>query len=41
MWMYHCHILDHARVGMMGQLWVGPEGFTGPVPDLSIPMGMD
>ena len=22
MWMYHCHILDHAEVGMMGQLLV-------------------
>jgi FtsP/CotA-like multicopper oxidase with cupredoxin domain len=22
MWMYHCHILDHAEVGMMGQLHV-------------------
>ncbi|GAB1269061.1 multicopper oxidase CueO [Aurantivibrio infirmus] len=23
-WMYHCHILDHAEVGMMGQLVVSP-----------------
>ena len=23
-WMYHCHILDHAEVGMMGQLRVDP-----------------
>ena len=23
-WMYHCHILDHAEVGMMGQLIVNP-----------------
>jgi FtsP/CotA-like multicopper oxidase with cupredoxin domain len=23
-WMYHCHILDHAEVGMMGHLHVGP-----------------
>jgi len=22
-WMYHCHILDHADVGMMGHLFVG------------------
>ena len=22
MWMYHCHILDHAEVGMMGHLHV-------------------
>jgi FtsP/CotA-like multicopper oxidase with cupredoxin domain len=21
-WMYHCHILDHAESGMMGHLWV-------------------
>ena len=24
MWMYHCHILDHAESGMMGQLRVAP-----------------
>ena len=24
MWMYHCHILDHAEVGMMGHLHVMP-----------------
>lgn len=24
MWMYHCHILDHAEVGMMGHLRVAP-----------------
>jgi len=24
MWMYHCHILDHAEVGMMGHLHVAP-----------------
>lgn len=24
MWMYHCHILDHAEVGMMGHLHVLP-----------------
>ena len=24
MWMYHCHILDHAESGMMGQLHVAP-----------------
>lgn len=23
-WMYHCHILDHAEVGMMGQIIVEP-----------------
>ncbi|HEY0961812.1 MAG TPA: multicopper oxidase family protein [Pseudomonadales bacterium] len=26
MWMYHCHILDHAEVGMMGHLHVMPAG---------------
>jgi FtsP/CotA-like multicopper oxidase with cupredoxin domain len=25
-WMYHCHILDHAEVGMMGTLQVLPKG---------------
>jgi FtsP/CotA-like multicopper oxidase with cupredoxin domain len=25
MWMYHCHILDHAESGMMGQLFVAPR----------------
>jgi FtsP/CotA-like multicopper oxidase with cupredoxin domain len=24
MWMYHCHILDHAEIGMMGHLHVLP-----------------
>jgi FtsP/CotA-like multicopper oxidase with cupredoxin domain len=22
MWMFHCHILDHAEVGMMGHIHV-------------------
>ena len=26
MWMYHCHILDHAEVGMMGHLHVREPG---------------
>jgi len=26
MWMYHCHILDHAEIGMMGHLRVLPRG---------------
>jgi FtsP/CotA-like multicopper oxidase with cupredoxin domain len=26
MWMYHCHILDHAEAGMMGMLHVAGEG---------------
>jgi len=25
MWMYHCHILDHAEVGMMGHIHVMPR----------------
>jgi FtsP/CotA-like multicopper oxidase with cupredoxin domain len=25
-WMYHCHILDHAESGMMGHLWVAGVG---------------
>jgi FtsP/CotA-like multicopper oxidase with cupredoxin domain len=25
-WMYHCHILDHAESGMMGQVRVAPAG---------------
>jgi FtsP/CotA-like multicopper oxidase with cupredoxin domain len=29
MWMYHCHILDHAEVGMMGHLHVLPAQETG------------
>lgn len=38
MWMYHCHILDHAEAGMMGQLRVGPADSTEPAPeqDLSV-----
>ena len=24
-WMYHCHILDHAEIGMMGTVLVGDE----------------
>jgi FtsP/CotA-like multicopper oxidase with cupredoxin domain len=24
-WMYHCHILEHAERGMMGELHVGPD----------------
>lgn len=30
MWMYHCHILDHADSGMMGHLWVAADGETQP-----------
>jgi len=28
MWMYHCHILDHAEAGMMGHLHVEPAEGT-------------
>lgn len=28
MWMFHCHILDHAEGGMMGHVDVAPEGTT-------------
>ncbi|MES2625452.1 MAG: multicopper oxidase family protein [Pseudomonadota bacterium] len=28
MWMYHCHILDHAEAGMMGHLHVAPADST-------------
>jgi len=24
MWMFHCHILDHADAGMMGMLHIAP-----------------
>jgi FtsP/CotA-like multicopper oxidase with cupredoxin domain len=24
MWMFHCHILDHADAGMMGMISLGP-----------------
>jgi len=27
-WMYHCHILDHAEIGMMGTVLVGDEKST-------------
>ncbi len=42
MWMYHCHILDHAEAGMMGQLWVGPADSGEPAPeqDLSVLIDM-
>lgn len=31
MWMYHCHILDHAEIGMMGHLQVLPADLALPV----------
>ena len=37
MWMYHCHILDHAEAGMMGHLHVidpnAPADATVPSPN--------
>jgi FtsP/CotA-like multicopper oxidase with cupredoxin domain len=30
MWMYHCHILDHADSGMMGHLWVAEDEHSHP-----------
>ena len=30
MWMFHCHILDHADVGMMGHLYVSAAGEAPP-----------
>src|SRR5690606_28822316 len=37
-WMYHCHILDHAEIGMMGHLVVRAPGqtFIEPVPPTHI-----
>ena len=33
MWMYHCHILDHAEVGMMGHIVVrDPTAPPSPAP---------
>ena len=28
MWMFHCHILDHADGGLMGHVQVGPAAPT-------------
>lgn len=30
MWMYHCHILDHAEAGMMGHIHVSEDGEPAP-----------
>jgi FtsP/CotA-like multicopper oxidase with cupredoxin domain len=35
-WMYHCHILDHAESGMMGHLWVAPEGEHAHMPHVEL-----
>jgi FtsP/CotA-like multicopper oxidase with cupredoxin domain len=39
-WMFHCHILDHAEVGLMGSVRVGPpngpEGHQPTVPDAPV-----
>jgi FtsP/CotA-like multicopper oxidase with cupredoxin domain len=31
-WMYHCHILEHAERGMMGELRIGTPGGPPPLP---------
>ena len=31
-WMYHCHILEHAERGMMGELRIGTPGGPAPTP---------
>jgi FtsP/CotA-like multicopper oxidase with cupredoxin domain len=36
MWMYHCHILDHAESGMMGHLWVAGEGEHAHMPHIEL-----
>jgi FtsP/CotA-like multicopper oxidase with cupredoxin domain len=33
MWMYHCHILDHAEIGMMGHLHVADASSTATPPN--------
>jgi FtsP/CotA-like multicopper oxidase with cupredoxin domain len=39
MWMYHCHILDHAEIGMMGHLHViDPAAPVSPPPSASTHM---
>lgn len=35
-WMYHCHILDHADSGMMGHLFVAGEGEHAHMPHISL-----
>jgi FtsP/CotA-like multicopper oxidase with cupredoxin domain len=35
-WMYHCHILDHAESGMMGHLWVAAEGEHAHMPHVEL-----
>jgi len=35
MWMYHCHILDHAESGMMGHLHVEPAEGTDEHPHMT------
>jgi FtsP/CotA-like multicopper oxidase with cupredoxin domain len=32
MWMFHCHILEHAELGMMGDLMVMPADAPLPAP---------
>jgi FtsP/CotA-like multicopper oxidase with cupredoxin domain len=35
-WMYHCHILDHADSGMMGHLFVAGEGEHAHMPHIEL-----
>lgn len=35
-WMYHCHILDHADSGMMGHLFVAGEGEAAHMPEVHL-----
>jgi FtsP/CotA-like multicopper oxidase with cupredoxin domain len=35
-WMYHCHILDHAESGMMGHLFVAGEGEHAHMPHIEL-----
>jgi FtsP/CotA-like multicopper oxidase with cupredoxin domain len=35
-WMYHCHILDHAESGMMGHLWVAAESEHAHMPHIDL-----
>jgi FtsP/CotA-like multicopper oxidase with cupredoxin domain len=37
-WMVHCHILEHAEMGMMGELVVTPKNGASPEPASAAPM---
>ena len=34
-WMAHCHILEHAEMGMMAEIFVSPDASAGPVTAMS------